>query len=152
MGAVPVIRAVALIVVAGCAQNLANGIPASGAPLSVDWQGYRQGGEPIDEQDFFRIAGDHDAADDIRSYRDHGVLESRIGVVLALIGASALVTFAADDDDHVREVAVPLILTLPIGGITAFIGGDRTHEEHVEPDWRAQEAADRYDAHLGVAP
>lgn len=141
-----------VLVLAGCAQNLANGIPASGAPLSADWNGYRQGDEPIDEQDFYRIAGDRDAADDVRAYRDHGVWESRIGTVLALIGASALVTFAVDDDPDVRGASVPAILLLPIGGITAAIGSARTSKERVEPEWRAEEAAARYDAHLGVAP
>ncbi len=146
------IRALALLAIAGCASNLANGIPASGAPLSADWNGYRQGVEPIDEQDFYRIAGDREAADDIRAYRDHGVWENRIGMVLALIGVGALVAFAADDDPSAREVAVPLILTLPVGGITAAIGSARTSKERIEPEWRAEEAAARYDAHLGAAP
>ena len=146
------IRAIALCALAGCATNLANGTAASGAPLSADWNGLRQGDEPIDEQDFYRIAGDSEAADDIRAYRDHGVWENRIGALLVMIGVGALVTFAADDDPNVREVAVPLILTLPVGGITAAIGSARTSKERVEPEWRAEEAAARYDAHLGVAP
>ena len=146
------IRAIALSALAGCATNLASGTAASGAPLTADWNGFRQGDEPIDEQDFYRIAGDREAADDVRAYRDHGVWENRIGAALLLIGVGALVTFAADDDSNVRGIAAPLMLTMPIGGITAAIGSARTSNERVEPEWRAEEAAARYDAHLGVAP
>ncbi|HTJ41524.1 MAG TPA: hypothetical protein VL463_05485 [Kofleriaceae bacterium] len=146
--------ATCVLALAGCASNLAEGTRATGEALSVDdLGGLRQGRAPIDEQDFYRIAGDREAEDEIAAYRNHGVVENRIGLVLALIGTAAIVSFATDEEH--RDLSVPLMLTLPIGGITAFIGSDRTSKENLEGFARANEAADRYNAHLstmGAAP
>lgn len=135
----------------GCAHNLAANTPATGEPLAVEWNTLRQGSAPIDEEDFYRIARDDDAAADIDAYRSHGVVMNRVGLVLALVGGAALVTYALDDDASVRDRAAPMILALPIGGILSIMGSQRLERDRVLPSWRAQDAANRYDAGLGVA-
>jgi hypothetical protein len=140
------------LAVTGCAYNRAEGTAATGEPLQAGWAGFRQGSTPIDEQDFYRIAGDGSGADEIAAYRSRGITYNRVGLVLALIGGAALVTLGASDDATVRGAAGAFVIALPIGGFLTYSGQARAHKERVLPDWRATEDADRYNAHAGAAP
>jgi len=140
----------ALLATTGCAASHAEGTLGTGEPLKVEWNTFRQGNTPIDEQDFYQIAGDRDAVDDVGAYRGHGVFMNRVGAVLAMIGAAALVTYAASGDGPKREASGPLILALPIGGITAIMGSQRLDRARHLPEWRAREAAARYNARVGA--
>jgi hypothetical protein len=139
---------VAAALVSGCASSHAEGTAATGEPLAIDFSTFRQGDTPIDEEDFFRVAGDRDSADELHAYRRNGVIMNRIGSLLALVGVASIITFASSHDDATRARAVALTFALPIGGIIAVMGSQRLSETQHMPSWRASEAAARYNAHL----
>jgi hypothetical protein len=142
--------AAAALGAAGCAQNYATTLPPSGEPLAYDWSSFRQGSSPIDEQDFYRIAGDADAEASISRTRARGVFYNRAGWILAAIGGVALVTATQVGDGGLRKTAYGLTLALPIGGTMAFYG-QHVAERHPQLSGRrAQETANRYNAHLAV--
>src|SRR5512134_1452991 len=91
------IALVAAVAATGCAQNYASTLPASGEPLAYDWSTFRQGRDPIDEQDFYRIAGDSEAVTKIERTRSRGTFYNRAGWVLAAIGAAGLIVATATD-------------------------------------------------------
>jgi hypothetical protein len=152
MNRIPIfITAATVALTAACAGPGAEGVAATGEPLTYEWNTFRQGSMPVDEQDFYRIAGDDDAVREIGSSRRHGTIYETVGGVLALVGATALITYASSNDPGTRNAAGPLILALPIGGITAIIGSQKRSRSRVLPDWRAQETAARYNAHVGAS-
>jgi hypothetical protein len=86
---------VCFVVVGGNAcltTNPARGVKASGAPLSVTGAGgFRQGDQAIDEQDFYRIAGDTEAVAAVRQRRLNLVAEQMAWQATGLAGIGGLV-------------------------------------------------------------
>ena len=141
----------AVIAAAGCAQNYASTLPASGEPLAYDWSSFRQGNTPIDEQDYYRIAGDGEAATQIQRTRTRGIFYNRAGWVLAAIGLGGLFAAAVLPDAGLRKVGYGLTLALPIGGTMVFYGRSKAEKHPQLSGRRAREAANRYNAHLSGA-
>jgi len=147
--------ATALIAAAGCAQNYASTLPASGEPLAYDWSSFRQGNTPIDEHDYYRIAGDDDAATQIQRKRSSGIFYNRAGWWLAAIGLGGLFGATLIPDAGLRKVGYGLTIALPIGGTMVFYGRSKAERNPQLSGRRAREAANRYNAHLstvGAAP
>jgi hypothetical protein len=123
--------------------NFATATSATSEQLSADWPGtFRQGNNPIDEHDFYRIAGDQESASQIAQQRHKGVTVNRIGIVLALVGLGALVASVATEQ---RGVAAGGI-ALPVGGVMAYWGkltAEKTPQISIS---HARESADRYNA------
>jgi len=142
MSVLPILSALALA--SGCAANWATTQPATGEPLSAEWKStFRQGTTPIDEQDFYRIAGDRESYDQIAHERVKGMVVNRIGVVLAIAGIASLVAGATIDTK-----AYPGVVFMPIGGIMAYWGiYTAERRPHISID-HAQQAADRYNARV----
>jgi len=107
-----------------------------------------QGGTVIDDQDFFRIAGDDNAAADIEDHRRQGVAMNRVGWALMAIGAGGIGATSAfmDETQGVgRNLAGASALSLIIGGLWAYAGYHRMKpESHLFEIGRARVAARRY--------
>jgi len=130
----------------GCAQHLATNVAATGEPLSVEFAStYRQGKNPIDEHDFFRIAGDRQATAQIEHQRGRGIFYNRVGLILAGIGLTGLVV-ASTTDGAVARTGTGATLLLPLGGVMAFYGRNVAEEHGIVDAGRAREAANRYNA------
>jgi hypothetical protein len=127
-----------------CIHNIATGIPATGEPLSVEFAStYRQGKDPIDELDFYRIAGDVKSANKIQSQRDRGTLYNRLGLALLTIGLGGLVVSSITDGDWARRGTAATVL-MPIGGVLTFYGRSVADERGIVSSDFALEAANRY--------
>lgn len=128
------------------------------------WQAF-QGEMPIDDQDFFRIAGDVEAANHIAAYRRSGVTMNRIGVglligggALALAGLLLLPTLTTKDAYGIaRTPSWPTYvmgaggITLSVGGIMTFLGLAKARREHpIDDPARAHGLAKRYNKSLGI--
>jgi hypothetical protein len=121
-----------------------------------------QGGQRIDDQDFFSIAGDKEAADKIQSYRESGITLNRIGLatlgagVAAFVGGYAMMSSGAVKTDGsggnsaMSGVGTGLfyggMIAMPVGGILTWMGLARQSPERhpVEDVDRAMHDADRY--------
>lgn len=117
-----------------------------------------QGMAPIDDEDFFRIAGDEEGLRQVRGYREIGLWLNRGGLGAAAVGVVGMVVGLA------LAKAVPeggggapatllgggLILT-SLGATVAYMGAGRlspqTHPLAME---RAQQAAATYNARIGA--
>jgi hypothetical protein len=106
------------------------------------WYGM-QGSTKIDDEDFFRIAGDKEAADEVRSYRETGVTMNRIGLVAIIVGAAAMAggyyfttqatTIEADGtvtNNSIGNLALPFLIgggvAVTTGGTLTWLGARRT--------------------------
>ncbi len=136
------VLALALSAVVGCAQNHATGIGASREPLGYDGRTFRQGRTPIDEHDFYRIAGERDVANAIAEQRDRGIRYNRAGLVLlglGLVGPGAMAT----TDGAMRKLGTGFMLALPIGGVMTFYGRSKAEQRPIESYRRASVVRDR---------
>jgi hypothetical protein len=143
-----VAAAAAALALAGCARNYASSLPATGEPLAYDWMSFRQGKDPIDEQDFYRIGGDAEGASQIEKTRSRGIFYNRAGWVLAGIGLGGLLLATTTDSAGLHKTGYGLMLALPIGGTMAFYGQHKAKKRPQLSGRRARETADRYNAHL----
>lgn len=108
-----------------------------------------QGQQILDDQDFFRIAGDRVAADEIADHRARARAFNRIGFALLGVGAGAMVFASqADQDGSSRTMATvggAGLLTAITGGLWIYYGVYHNRSEnHLLPLERARAAADRY--------
>lgn len=113
-----------------------------------------EGGTVIDDQDFFRIAGDEKAAADIADHRRQGVLLNRVGWVLMALGAGGIAATSTLMDEATttgKTVGGVSVLSLIIGGLWVYAGHHRMKpESHLFEIDRAREAANRYNATLNT--
>ncbi len=165
----PTVLAIALVGVgaSGCLTVAGSGLnDATGDSLAAPAPGdFRQGRSRIDEEDFYRIAGDARAVEAIRQHRA-GLVNEQIWLqVLAYSGIPAIVASSVAlgggivmlseyDNDLGIALVVPGALLL-MGSIAAIPLGLVYAEEAGEemlypvlPHERALDAADRYNAAL----
>jgi hypothetical protein len=133
------------------------------------WQVF-QGNNKIDDEDFFRIGGDIQAADQIAARRDRAVVTNRVGWALLGVGLAAVVGgFVLRSALEEKEKVGTITTTTPWypgqyiaggGGIVALVGGylvfysnGVAHLEHPLDDPRRAKRVERsYNKRLGVAP
>jgi hypothetical protein len=133
-----------LLLFAGCATNYASAQRPTGEPLSAEWVAtFRQGKSPIDEQDFYAIAGDKNASNEIATEREKGILFNRVGIGLAAVGIAGLVGGAT-----VNSKLYGASILLPIGGVMGFWGKLKAEKRPHKSIHEARIAADRYNASL----
>lgn len=121
------------------------------------WQTY-QGATPLDDQDFFRLAGDTDAVDRIRRTREQGVTFARVGLVGTLLGLGVTTAgFALKDDAPNASNGLPTALlvggtvTAGVGALLWALGVAAVKGAHpLDDQQRAFEAAARYNASLNL--
>lgn len=124
------------------------------------WQAF-QGDEPLDDQDFFTIAGDTRSAEEIAKYRESGVTLNRVGLGLAIGGGAAAVAgiiLSSTLNNSGSGVGWPTymmsfgLVTASVGGVLAFYGVAKTKREHpIDDPAKADRAARKYNKTLGVA-
>lgn len=115
------------------------------------WSGY-QGSTPVTDDDFYRIAKDKAAQDEVESSREAGVLLNRLGLGVLALGAVALGGGVVLRGDTSSNLPSSLLyggsILLPVGGVLAYLGlGKATNPHPLEQD-RAQAAAQAYNASL----
>ena len=155
--------ALCLVVVvngAGClAANPAYGLRPSGEPLSVVGSGqnigFRQGSRPIDEQDFYSIAGDGGAADTIRNRRRSLVVEQMAWQAVGLAGIGGIVwtTVAGPIGLVALLPGVGLMMGSIVAVPLAYVYADDAASfmsRPMLPKSRATAAANRYNKRLGT--
>jgi hypothetical protein len=140
-----------------------------------------QGEDKLDDEDFFRIAGDNQAADQIHNYRAAGVSMNRIGWIMAAVGGGVILggivlyatvkkteqtteydpvtmmnkTVDTKVANHVPGLYVTLagVLVGGIGVSVAIAGKGRTTREHpIDDPRRAKRDERRYNKDHGVKP
>ncbi|MCW5807806.1 MAG: hypothetical protein KIT31_35970 [Deltaproteobacteria bacterium] len=119
--------------------------PPTGEPLTAEWTAFRQGRTPIDEQDFYAIAGDHESRDTIAYKRERGILFNRVGIALALVGLGGLIGGATVDNKLYGGA-----IFLPIGGVMGYWGKLTAEKRPQLSIHHARQVADRYNASLGM--
>jgi hypothetical protein len=154
---------------AGClTTNPARGVKATGESLSVTGSGgFRQGGQAIDEQDFYKIAGDTQAVAAVRQRRLNLVAEQMAWQATGLAGIGGLVLGAGvmaggivwtTTSGPIGLVAllpgVGLFMTslvlVPLAYVWAADAADAMHAPTFTVE-RARAAADRYNRRLDGA-
>lgn len=108
---------------------------------------YFQGRESLDEQDFFRIAGDEEAVDKIESIRSRASLQQKIGAPLMVVGLAAalvLTTIGAQNSNGTLTTAGYLGggLVGTAGLLTFYLGRKNMVNRHHMPNARADQNAD----------
>jgi hypothetical protein len=111
-----------------------------------------QGGTVIDDQDFFRIAGDTATEREIDEYRRQGKALNRVGWGLSVLGAGGVAasTLLMDESSkRARTIGGVSVLGLITGALWVYYGYYRMQPDHhaVEIE-RARAAAERYNATL----
>lgn len=130
------------------------------------WQVF-QGETPIDDQDFFNIAGDTEAATQIATYRAKGVMMNRVGLGMAIGGgalalASIILGSALVSKNEYGFESRPTwttwsmtggLIVGAVGGSLALVGNARTKRKHpIDDPQRAANAAKRYNKAIGEEP
>jgi hypothetical protein len=121
------------------------------------WKTY-QGARPLDDHDFFRLAGDKDAAAQIQESRETGVTLNHVGLGLLVGGVAAFVaSYVVRSDDPMSSNTFPTVLMVggglaaTAGGILTWLGLSKAKAEHPLDDrGRAMDAARNYNTRLGV--
>src|SRR5262249_11990538 len=130
-----------------------------------------QGEDKLDDEDFFRIAGDTQAAEDIHNGRDRAVAVNRagwvvlgVGVAVGILGGVLAATVKTTDNTdpmHPVTSASPVgryvltggILAALIGGSLAFYGNAAAKREHpLDDPRRAKRDERKYNKEKGVTP
>jgi hypothetical protein len=132
------------------------------------WQVF-QGNNRIDDEDFFRIGGDIQAADQIADRRERAVITNRVGWAVLGVGVAAVVgglvlRSALAEEDKVGSITtttpfVPGQYIALGGALAAIVGGSLVwysnavaHLEHPLDDPRRAKRVERgYNKRLGVA-
>jgi hypothetical protein len=135
----------------------------------TSWQVF-QGNDKLDDEDFFRIAGDLQAADRIASMRSSAVTTNRVGWVIFGIGLGALgaglvlsqTTKESVDPDTGIAPEAPAwptyimtagVISAIVGGGLAWYGAAAVRREHpINDPRRAKRVADKYNARIGQQP
>lgn len=91
----------------------------------------RLGERAIDEQDFYHLAGDRGAEDEIASARAKGVVmyDTGIAVMIASLATAIAVPILTTRQNASYSVG-QAFLTFPIGMALAMIGANRVHDHH----------------------
>ncbi len=120
--------------------------PVEHAYRWTDWR-YFQGREPLDEQDYYRIAGDDAAVRQIEDIRNDAALKMKIGIPLAVVGVALellLPTIGQNSGNtNVSNIGYlgGSVLGLT-GGLLWYWGhGDMANRHHL-PSQRADQRAD----------
>ena len=136
---------------------------ASGQPIATaetvvghhtEISGYtlKLGADPVDERDFYHLAGDREAEDTIAASRSTGKLMNRIGLALVIGGTIATVAIpVALDDRHAAAYSVgQWFVSFPVGLALAAFGKARVEHHHfaakrafsainaATPDWASR--------------
>jgi len=111
-----------------------------------DWK-YFQGREELDEQDFYRIAGDQEAADKIEKHRASASKKMRIGVPIAVAGlvASIALTVIGTSTDKPSLTTIGYLggsTATSVGGLVWYWGAADMKKAHLLPQSRADKNAD----------
>jgi hypothetical protein len=122
-----------------------------GHATKIHWQP-TQGNAVIDDQDFFRIAGDTASEREVEEYRRQGKALNRVGWGLTLLGAggvAASTTLMDETTKRARTIGGVSVLALITGAAWVYYGYYRTQPDHhaVELE-RARQAATRYNETL----
>jgi hypothetical protein len=115
-----------------------------------------EGGTVIDDQDFFRIAGDTGSEQEVEEYRRQGKAMNTVGWGLTLLGAGgigATEAFMDTSQGRGRTLDGVAALSLIVGALWIYAGHYRVQPDHhaVELE-KAREAAKRYNETLTTAP
>jgi len=116
----------------------------------------RQGAIKLEDENFFRIAGDLETAEEIHHSRENGVLMNHIGLGLLAAGVAVALGGYAMDTSHDSGVASAGTLALSLssvmlggGGFLTWFGIAKANAEHPVNDYdRAEAAAQTYNSHL----
>ncbi len=148
------------------------GQPPTGEPLGIQLRHHRytargdalvfdpswrpmQGGEALDDEDFFRIAGDDAAADAVAADREQSLWLHRLGLasIAAGIGcAAASASFASRMDGPVATGLAGGTLLTALGGALVAAAWQRLQPDHHPIELsRAHDAAAAYNARMGYA-
>jgi hypothetical protein len=129
----------------------------------TSWQVF-QGNDKLDDEDFFRIGGDLQAADSIASMRSSAVTTNRVGWVLfgvglGVLGAGAVLSQTQKEDlgggieespTYPTYIMTGGIITAIVGGGLAWYGAAVVKREHpINDPRRARRVADKYNAKIG---
>lgn len=121
----------------------------------------KQGERLIDEQDFFSIAGDQAAADEIARARTIGLAANygglgaaTLGGAMMLAGLATPLVLSSSTDDVTAWIGLGSLTTvgglLTAGGVLGVLyGSGQVEAEHHQPLERAQAAAESYNRALG---
>jgi hypothetical protein len=113
-----------------------------------------QGGAVIDDQDFFRIAGDTASEQEVQEYRRQGTAMNRVGWGLTLLGAGGIGATSAFMDETTgtgRKLAGVSALSLIVGALWVYAGHYRMGADvHAVEIGKAQDAAKRYNETLKI--
>jgi hypothetical protein len=127
----------------------------------TEWSGY-QGDAPVSDDDFFRLAKDQAAVDEIKSSRESGITLNRIGwgATLGGIGATgAGIALALTNRSEEKGLFDnPLAVGLSFGGAALWAlgmylvgaGTAKAEAKHPLEQKRAEEAAERYNKSLAT--
>jgi hypothetical protein len=111
-----------------------------------------QGGAVIDDQDFFRIAGDTGSEQEVEEYRRQGKAMNTVGWGLTLLGAGGIGATSAFMDETTgrgRTLAGVSALSLLIGALWVYAGHYRVQPDHHAVEiGKARDAAKRYNETL----
>ncbi len=111
-----------------------------------DWK-YYQGRDELDEQDYYRLAGDMDAERRIAAIRTSASRKQRIGVPLAIAGYAAVAVLGtiALSSNHDTLAAVSYIggaAAGTVGGLLWYWGYSDLDNRHLLPRSRAEGDSD----------
>jgi len=111
-----------------------------------DWK-YFQGREELDEQDFYRIAGDQEAADKVAGIRAGAAKKMKYGAVIATAGIVAGLAFAgfgqSRDNASFNTLGYTLGSVASTGGLLVWYwGSNQMNKKHHLPSSRADQNAD----------
>ena len=111
-----------------------------------DWK-YFQGREELDEQDFYRIAGDQEAADKIAGIRASASKKMKVGATVAAAGIVAGLVFAglgqSRDNASFNTLGYSLGTAVGTGGLLVWYwGSNEMKKPHHLPSSRADQNAD----------
>lgn len=129
------------------------------------WQVF-QGDSPIDDEDFWRIAGDTESAEKIKAMRERGVTTNHVGLGLLLgglaaVGASLALRPALTETDPTTGIdttpAWPMymmtggLITASVGGVMMFMGSAAVKRQHpIDDPILARRTAKKYNKTLGA--
>jgi hypothetical protein len=115
---------------------------------SYDWHVFslHQGADKLDEQDFYRIAGDQESESKVKSVRTKAIGRQRLGRWIAIgslvLGAGMLAGGIAMDMPGIAGLSlVPLVMGTMTGGMV-WMYGYKGMEGQIIPEARAKEVSD----------
>ena len=107
-----------------------------------------RGEELLDERDYYHLAGDDKAAQEIDAYRHRGLVYNRVGLALLAVGAVG-VGMMVSGNDSLSKAGTPLfVVGMPVGGIMAIMGKQRMEGHHLSLE-RARDAVGQQAPRLG---